>query len=434
MHLARPIGALALLCSLSACADGMPLMGKPSADPTEVSRRGGNFVQSEEDNPSAVITTLLERRSLLDETTVYGSVAEAAVAASARAAEAELISAKLRAEAESKNWLPTIGPSVSLTDLGDLVAGMLIQQVLFDNGRRKAEREFAAADVEVAAVNLSQDMNERVEEAVGLYVSALRGDEKAAYNSRALTQMQEFRRIVSGRVDGGLSDRSDLNVVDSKISGMRNSRTTAQDAATTARAELTAMTGQSFTEAPAKLDLGTPPTDAQYLSVLKSQAVANRDVAQAVVSRAGLLPQIAASGNVTTDGSGAGLTLDLAEPLGLGTPAALQAIEATKEAARRQVGEAEEDARRDYSRQIQRLASFQRQTLEAASLARTSRETYKLFKAQFEAGQRPVMDVVSIYEELVKREQDHIDAKYEVVLIQLALARDMGLLADGDKI
>ena len=75
-----------------------------------------------------------------------------------------------------------------------------------------------------------------------------------------------------------------------------------------------------------------------------------------------------------------------------------------------------------------------RQTLEAASLARTSRETYKLFKAQFEAGQRPVMDVVSIYEELVKREQDHIDAKYEVVLIQLALARDMGLLADGDKI
>ncbi|MGR3621281.1 TolC family protein [Pseudophaeobacter sp.] len=434
MHLARPIGALALLCSLSACADGLPFMGNQAANESDVTRRGGNFEQPQDETASQVISTLLERRSLLDETTVYGSVAEAAVAASARAAEAELISAKLRAEAESKNWLPTIGPSVSLTDLGELVAGMLIQQVLFDNGRRKAEREFAAADVEVAAVALSQDMNERVEDAVGLYVAGLRGDEKAAYNSRALSQMQEFRRIVSGRVEGGLSDRSDLNVVDSKISGMRNARTTSQDAATTARAELTAMTGQSFPDKPGKLDLGTPPANVQYLEVLKTQAVANRGVAQAVVSRAGLLPQIAAAGNITSDGSGAGLTLDLAEPLGLGTPAALQAIEATKEAARRQVGEAEEDARRSHSRQIQRLASYQRQTLEAAALARTSRETYKLFKAQFEAGQRPVMDVVSIYEDLVKREQDHIDAKYEVVLIQLALARDMGLLADGDKI
>lgn len=434
MQLARPIGALALLCSLSACAEGLPFMGGQTSTDTDVTRRVSNFEQAEGEATSEVITKLLERRSLLAEDTIYNTVAEAAVAASARASEAELISAKLRAEAEAKNWLPTIGPTVSLTDLGDVVAGLLIQQVLFDNGRRKAERAFAAADVEVAAVNLSIDMNERVENAVGLYLSGLRGDEKAAFNNRALKQMQEFRRIVSGRVDGGLSDQSDLNVVDSKINGMRNARTTAQDAAATARAELTAMTGQSFSEKPGVLDLGTPPSEATFLSVLKSQSVANRSVAEAKIGRSGLLPQIAAAGNLTTDGSGAGLTLDLTEPLGLGTPAALKAIKASEEAARRQIGEAEEDARRAYSRKIQRLASFRRQTTETASLARTSRETYRLFKAQFEAGQRPVMDVVSIYEELVQREQDHIDAKYQVVLIQLELARDMGLLADGDTI
>lgn len=434
MHLARPIGAIALLCGLSACADSVPFLNSTSSSETEVTRRVSNFSQPDVENASPVISALMERRSLLEEGSIFDEVGQAAVAASARAAEAELISAKLRAEAKSKNWLPSIGPSVSLTDLGDLVAGLLIEQVLFDNGRRKAERDFAAADVEVAAVNLSIDMNERVEAAVGLYVTGLRGEEKAAYNSRALNQMQEFRRIVSGRVEGGLSDQSDLNVVDSKINGMRNARMTAQDAAATARAELRAMTGQDFTSQPGKLDLGTPPQEAQYLSIVQTQSMANRNVAEAKISRAGLLPQIAAAGSVTNDGSGAGLTLNMAEPLGFGTPAALRAIEATKEAARRQVGEAEEDARRDYSRKIQRLASFQRQVGETASLARTSRETYRLFKAQFEAGQRPVMDVVSIYEELVRREQDHIDAKYEVVLTQLELARDMGLLADGDKI
>ena len=128
------------------------------------------------------------------------------------------------------------------------------------------------------------------------------------------------------------------------------------------------------------------------------------------------------------------MLLNLAEPLGFGTPAALRAVEASKEAALRRIGEAEEEARREYSREMQRLASYRRQEREALALSKASRETYNLFKAQFEAGQRPVMDVIPIYEELVKREQAYIDAKYEVVMIQLALAASLGLLADGDKI
>ncbi|UWQ82750.1 TolC family protein [Leisingera caerulea] len=430
MQPGRFLCAIAVMCSLSACAQS-PLSGGPEAAAGDAPR--SNFAQSGEAS-SEVIRQLMDRRSLLAEDSAYGQVAAAAIAASSRAAEAELISAKLRAEAASMNWLPTLGPSVSLTELGDLVAGLLIEQVLFDNGRRKAERAFAAADVEVAAVNLSEDMNSRVETAVGLYAAALRGDEKAAYGNRALRRMQDFRRIVQGRVDGGVSDRADLNVVDSKISGIRTATATARDAAATARAELHAMTGQSFPQTPAHLDIRTPPEQVQFLSVLKAGAEADRTIAQAKSGRAGLLPQISAAGNVTTDGSGAGLTLGVGQPLGLGTPAAIQALEASKEAATRQVGEAEEAARRTYSRQIQQIASYRRQEAETAALVRRSRETYELFQKQFEAGQRPVMEVIQVYEELVRREQAFIDAKYEVVLIQLQLARDLGLLADGDKI
>lgn len=426
MQPGRLFCAIAVMCSLSACARTVPSGGADSAPRSNFSQTG--------EASSEVIRTLLERRSLLQDGSAYDQVAEAAIAASARAAEAELTSARLRAEAASKNWLPTLGPSVSLTDLGDLVAGLLIEQVLFDNGRRKAERAFAAADVEVAAVSLSQDMNGRVETAVGLYAAALRGDEKAAYGTRALQRMQEFRRIVQGRVDGGVSDRADLNVVDSKISGIRTASATARDAAATARAELQAMTGQTFAQKPSHPEIAAPPPQMQYLSVIKAGAEAERTIAQAKSGRAGLLPQISAAGNVTTDGSGAGLTLGLGQPLGLGTPAALQALEASKEAAARQVGEAEEAARRAYSRQVQQIASYRRQAAETAALVRRSRETYELFQEQFEAGQRPVMEVIQVYEELVRREQAYIDAKYEVVLIQLQLARDLGLLADGDKI
>ncbi|VCU59490.1 Type I secretion system, outer membrane component LapE [Tritonibacter mobilis] len=431
MALARRISAVALLCSLTAC--GLPLPGTTSGTQDGTTARS-NFAQAEDAPQSEVITALMQRQSLLENGSTYDTVATAALSASARASEAALISAKLRAEAKSKNWLPSLRPSVSLNDLGEMVASMLLEQVLFDNGRRKAERAFAAADVEVAAVTLSADMNDRVKSALSLYVSGLRGDEKAAYAHRAIRTMRDFERVVVGRVNGGVSDRSDLNVVQSKISGMQSSMATANDAARTARAELEAMTGQSFSASPQRLNMSLPPDGRNYLSVLKAQSEATRTIEQAKMERAGLLPQVSATGQVGSEGSGAGVLLNLAEPLGFGTPAALRAVEASKEAALRRIGEAEEEARREYSREMQRLASYRRQEREALALSKASRETYNLFKAQFEAGQRPVMDVIPIYEELVKREQAYIDAKYEVVMIQLALAASLGLLADGDKI
>ncbi|MQY43715.1 TolC family protein [Epibacterium sp. SM1969] len=434
MRLARSFISILALSTVLGCTDSSSILG-PKADFSDANGpSGGNFDQSQSEQPSEVIQDLLVRRSLLEEGSIYKTVADSALSASARASEAELISAKLRAEARSKNWLPTLGPTVSLTDLGDMVAGLLIEQVLFDNGRRKAEREFAAADVEVAAVNLSVDQNSRVETAVGLYIAGQRDDEKARFGHKAVRQMHEFERVVIGRVEGGVSDRSDLQVVQSKIGGLRSGAATAQEGASTARAELYALTGQDFDARPQHLSIGTPPEAAGYLNVLLSQSEANRAVAQAKMERAGLLPQVSAAGNITSDGSGIGVTAGVGQPLGLGTPAAIQAIEASKEVARRQIGEAEEDARRSYARQLQRLSSFRRQEEETARLARTSHETYKLFKAQFEAGQRSVMDVINIYEEYVRRELSRIDAKYEVIQIQLEMARDQGLLADGDKI
>lgn len=369
MALARRISAVALLCSLTAC--GLPLPGTTSGTQDGTAARS-NFAQAEDAPQSEVITALMQRQSLLENGSTYDTVATAALSASARASEAALISAKLRAEAKSKNWLPSLRPSVSLNDLGEMVASMLLEQVLFDNGRRKAERAFAAADVEVAAVTLSADMNDRVKSALSLYVSGLRGDEKAAYAHRAIRTMRDFERVVVGRVNGGVSDRSDLNVVQSKISGMQSSMATANDAARTARAELEAMTGQSFSASPQRLNMSLPPDGRNYLSVLKAQSEATRTIEQAKMERAGLLPQVSATGQVGSEGSGAGVLLNLAEPLGFGTPAALRAVEASKEAALRRIGEAEEEARREYSREMQRLASYRRQEREALALSKAS--------------------------------------------------------------
>jgi len=409
--------------------EGLNLRG--NAD--EVSRRSSSFETVKGEETSEIIDALMARYSILNDGSPYARVAQAALDASARSSEADLRAARLRAQAKSKNWFPTIGPTVSLTSLGDIVSSILIEQVLFDNGRKKAERAFAAADVEVAAVDLSTDMNERVETAVSLYVKALRGDEKAELNRRALDQMYEFERIVRGRIDGGISDRSDLRVVESKIHDIESAMASAREAAKSARAELLAMSGNDFDLGYAPIRLDRPPAALRPLSVLKAEAEGKRSVEQAKIERAGLLPSVTASANVSGSGTDGGIGIGGAK-LGLGTPAALKAIEAAQDSATRTVTEAEEDARRRYSRQEQRLASYKRQETEAENLASESRVTFNLFQRQFKAGTRSVMDVVSIYEEMVQRDQTAVDAKYEVILIHLEMARDHGLLADGGSI
>ena len=187
---------------------------------------------------SAVIQGLLSRTSVLPSGSAYEQVTTAVLAANARAAETELRAARLRAEAAAKNWLPTIGPNISLNSLGDIVSQIVVEQVIFDNGRKKGERAFAKADVEAAAVALAEDTNDRVATGLGLYLSAAEGRESAYVHRATLREMEHFEYIMSERVRGGVSDMSDLNVIRQMLSEIRASIAASEEAAATALADL----------------------------------------------------------------------------------------------------------------------------------------------------------------------------------------------------
>jgi adhesin transport system outer membrane protein len=444
---------LSLFCAttlLAGCMDGNmggfnftpPHLAEDGTAPASASAAGsapqtrsaaGNI---DVDTPAdgSVVKTLVARRSVLPAGSPYDKIGRAALAAGSRSAESELRSAKLRAEAENKNWLPTVTPNISLTSLGETLASLVVDQVLYDNGKRKAERAYAAADVEVAAVSLSQDQNDRVFNALKLYLTGLRGDEKSATSTKAIKQMRHFKRIVDGRVSGGVSDKGDQRMVEGKLLDLSAERDLAQEEAAVARAELQAMLGGSAAKAKVTPLKTYAPSGLQSLSVLKAEAEAKRTVAQATADRAAQLPGLSASGTVNKNGTSAGLNAGTTLGLGFGTKARLDAIENSKETARENVVEAREAARRNQSRLEQRLISLQRQEAETAKLVRESRQTFSLFQSQFKAGQRSVLEVVNIYEQLTRREMERLDAKYDVILVQLELARDLGVLADGGEI
>jgi adhesin transport system outer membrane protein len=383
---------------------------------------------------SPIIGALTARRSVLPDGSSFDRVATAVLAANSRTAEAELRAARLRAEAQSKNWLPTLGPVVSLTSLGQVLAQLVIDQVLFDNGRRQAERDFAKADVEVAAVTLATDTNDRVYTALSLYILAEEAREKAALHAVALQDMAHFAHIMERRVEGGISDNSDLNILRQKLAEIRSAEAASRETAAASLAELNAMSVQRLDGVTGLAPVPVNATGVRALAVMQAEAEKERSVAGAKAERAGQLPSLGAQAIISKTGTDAGLTVQSETPLGFGTPAALRAITAATEAAGRRVAQAQEDSNRALARLMQEAAALDRQTAEAAGLTQQAKTNLDLFQAQYDAGQRQVMDVVGVYETYARAAQSEATLKYRAALIRLEMARDLGLLADGSAI
>ncbi|UWR25493.1 TolC family protein [Sulfitobacter sp. S223] len=382
---------------------------------------------------SDIIQGLIARRSVLPEGSPYSQVATAVLAANSRSAESELRAAQLRARAASKNWLPQIGPNISLTSLGSVVANLVVEQVLFDNGRKKGEREFAVADVEVAAVALASDTNNRVRTGLDLYISAVEAREKLALASKSEKDISHFEWVMQQRVQGGVSDSSDLHVLRQKLLEIRASKSAAAETASTAIAELNAMAIGDLGNVKGTARIPVSAGLAQPLSVTQAEAEKIRAIAAAKVDRAGQLPGLSASGNVGED-STFGLRIGSENLLGLGTGDRLKAIEATSEAAGRRVAQANEDANRKLRKFEGEIASKERQAAEAARLTAQAKQNLDLFQAQYDGGQRQVMDVVGVYETFARQQENEVSLKYEAIRLRVAMAELLGVLADGSAI
>ncbi|WP_188483939.1 TolC family protein [Marivita lacus] len=434
-------GALLAATALSGCMQDMGagtvsrfLSAQPDA-PTDIAGEtqtaASMAVTTQEASP--IIAELATRQSVLTPGSPYSQVAAGVLAADARVAEAELQVAQLRAEAASRNWWPTISPRITLTSLGDLVADLVINQVLFDNGRKKAERDLAKADVELAAVALSESSNDRVHDGLVLYLQAEEGRAAADLYGQALRDMGQFEWVMNERVKGGVSDFSDLNVLKQKLADLRARDAAAREKTTRAVAELNALSAVSLADQRGLRGMGATPAT-QSLDVLRAKVERDRQLAQARIARAAHLPGLSAGGSVRNGGEGLALSVNTEQMLGIGTGASLQAIEATKITADRKVTEAEDISRRAIEADQRSIAALKRQAAEAEGLTAQAKTNLDLFQRQYDAGTRQVMDVVSVYETFLRALEKQLDLKFQAARAELDAAKRLGVLADGAKI
>lgn len=430
----QSLSLIALAIALSGCmkdmAAQMPFGGRANPPAEETVTRAASAARPDTAQAAPIIHALSLRGSVVEPGTPYARVADAVIASDSRVAAAELHIARLRAEAAKYNWLPSIGPRISLTSLGDFVADLVVNQVLFDNGRKKAERDLAKSHVELAAVKLVEDGNRRVNDALTLYVRAQESRELDAHLEFALKDMTQFEWIMNERVKGGVSDTSDLNVLRQKLASIRARRSEAQETARTAMAELDAMAATPLTDIHGLGGL-RDASGGPALGVLRAQAERDIAVAEARIARASHLPSLVASGSGGQSPLRGSLDIGSDTLFSLGTVSDLKAIDASKDAASRKIGEAEETAERAIRSQASQLAAYTRQAKEADLLTRQAKQNLDLFQRQYDGGQRQVMDVVGVYETYAAALERAIDLKYKAARAELELARLRGALAEG---
>lgn len=438
---AAAAGAFALITLLGGCADGSSpgasMFGgaRPSdlaatgANSTEISLAAGDSAARGEQR-SAIIDALIARRSVLPGGGSYGQVATAVLAANKGSAAAELRVARLKAEAKAKNWLPSIGPSLSLTSLGSLAASILVEQVLFDNGKHKAERAFAAADVEIAAVGLSEEMNTRVYEGLAYYVTAQRANAQAQVASNGMGRMQEYGRIMGLRVSGGLSDRSEERVILQKIAEMQAALSSDQEAAATAMEELNAMAQVPVAGLSGLAPLAANPA-LEPLAVLRANGEGRRMIAEAKMARAGFVPGLSASGDLGAGGFTGGLSVRTDNGIGFGMGASLRALEASEQVALQRAEAARDDATRRVVALERQIATLKAQETQGAAVLAQSAGSLKMFGAQYKYGRRPLMELVGMFESFTQMERENVGLKYDIAILSLQIARIRGVLVDG---
>jgi adhesin transport system outer membrane protein len=245
--------------------------------------------------------------------------------------------------------------------------------------------------------------------------------------------MNHFEWVMNERVKGGVSDRSDLNIIRQKLASMRARESEANETVATAMAELNAMSSIPLNNLRGIGGL-QEAVSGEALGVIRARAERDQAIAQAKIARASHLPGLAATGSVGQSKPKVGLEVTTDQLFGLGSMAQLEAIDATKETADRKVDEAHEDAAREIASQTRKFEAYRRQSIEAEALTTQASRNLDLFQAQYEGGQRQVMDVVGVYETYARAVENEIDLKYKAARAELELARLRGALAEGAQI
>lgn len=146
----------------------------------------------------------------------YERVARAVEEANINAGFYNLEAQKLLSAANVQKRFPQIRPSISLDQNGIGVARLLVDQILFSNGRLKAGKIILNAQEAQAIAQYRMEANENVAQALVAYLDFVRYRETVAAADEVLSFYRRFEEMALARVEGGVANRTELRLFELK--------------------------------------------------------------------------------------------------------------------------------------------------------------------------------------------------------------------------
>jgi outer membrane protein TolC len=318
-----------------------------------------------------------------------------------RAAEAALSAAKF-------SRFPQLAPTgaAPLNSDADASLGLSLEQVIWDAGRIKAQltdSELAVAD---AALRAWVERSEMVGDGLAAYVGISRFQARLDILAGLLNELKALDARLLVRAEGGVADRGErlrmavalqevLRAVISNESDLRQSK-----------ADLTqALDSENYPPNLTNLNAAISMCQRNWPAMeapadALSSVRLNRAKADEKLAGARRFPRIVVEAGLSTLASPAvGLKLDADDMLGLGRKRALEAANATTQAAVVAHARQLDETRTDLARLEGDAQGFRADVEKLNELIATNQSTLELFREQLEAGSISITQGITIHQE-----------------------------------
>lgn len=387
----------------------------------------GNSQPTKNHSNSITPVNLPNDALFLGQNPVYADIAYAAMNTSIFPEIHELEALRHKSKGHKRLRLPRISPIAALTSPGEVVARLLFEQVVFDNGRYRAG--LAAIEAEEAKVQAEYQIaaNDAVSEAIVAYLQADGYDARAALAERSSRLYQRFSKQANERLQGGVGSAPDVALFDLKAAEMKAAALDYNQVARQARQKFELLTGQSFP------DVSPPVMQIPFVDIsstpiyIASLAQSDMLLADADRAKAESLPSVVLSAIVEKDGSvGGEVGLDNWDLL-----AGSAANDAARSRHQQSLAQAAETLQ-DVKLRVQELRSKESGSLQSAHnahrLARMAKSDIGTFEQKLMAGQSQIAEAVSVISSAHRAEMNYISAQESLLTAQLEMARISGLL------
>ncbi|AWI84367.1 hypothetical protein CEW88_12145 [Alloyangia pacifica] len=227
---------IALVALLPGC---MQVYTNAGSDP--VGTTAPQAMRLRADGRGKVIGTLAQRPGAILPGTPYAAIARAVLEGGGFRSVSELRLAWLRGKADELDWLPDLGPHLSLAVLAHMSQSVQSRPERFDTPRKQAERDLALAEIDQAALTLVDGANGQVFEAIGHHLDAEEAHARADLLEAAYRDVASLDWPIARAVAAGLVPAQRLQELRARVAWLRAERVDAGAEAQRARSELAAM-------------------------------------------------------------------------------------------------------------------------------------------------------------------------------------------------